>query len=195
MYGKYGEIYRLAQPYLATRDNEIHTQTAYRFACKLLQAEGGDDAVVLPAVILHDVGWKAVPEELQLKAFGPGFNDKEINRIHEVEGAAIAGRILEQVHYDAARAKEIVEIVGGHDSRTDSLSLNDSLVKDADKLWRFSEEALQVDPQRFGIAPEVHVDWLKHQIDKWFFTETGRRMARIEQNLRAASLSSASQNR
>ncbi len=188
VYGKYEEIYNLAQPYLSTRDNEIHTQIAYRFACKLLQTEGGDEAVVLPAVILHDVGWKAVPEELQLKAFGPGFNDLEINRIHEVEGAAIAGTILEQAHYDRAKSKEIVEIVIGHDSRTYPLSLNDSLVKDSDKLWRFSEEALRVDPQRFGIAPEVHTEWLKHQIDKWFFTETAKQIAKAENNLRASSL-------
>jgi len=96
-----------------------------------------------------------------------------------VERAAITGRILEQAHYDPARAKEIIEIIIGHDSRTDSLSLNDSLVKDADKLWRFSEEALNIDPQRFGIALEVHADWLKHQIEKWFFRETAKRMARI----------------
>jgi HD superfamily phosphodiesterase len=144
VYGKYEHIYRLAQPYLATRDNEIHTRIAYRFACRFLRIEGGDEAVVLPAVILHDVGWKAIPEELQLEAFRPGNSDMEINRIHEVQGAAIAGRILEQADYDPAKAKEIVEIIVGHDSRTEPLSLNDSLVKDADKLWRFSEEALRI---------------------------------------------------
>jgi HD superfamily phosphodiesterase len=195
MYGKYKHIYELARQYLSTRDNEIHTQIAYHFACRLLQAEGGDEAVVLPAVILHDVGWKAVPEELQLKAFGPGFNDLEINRVHEVEGAAIAGRILEQAQYDDARAKEIVEIVLGHDSRKVPLSLNDSLVKDADKLWRFSEEALRVDPPRFGIDPEVHVEWLKHQIDKWFFTKTARQIAVMEQSMRAASFRDATQDK
>jgi hypothetical protein len=195
MYGKYENIYKLARPYLATRDNEIHTQIAYRFACRLLQAEGGDEAIVLPAVILHDVGWKAVPEELQLKAFGPGFNDLELNRVHEVEGAAIAGRILEQAQYDPHMRKEIVEIIIGHDSRTHPLSLNDSLVKDSDKLWRFSEEALEVDPPRFDIAPEVHVEWLKHQIDKWFFTETAKQIARLEQTMRAAGFSAATQDR
>jgi hypothetical protein len=192
MHGKYAELYKLAQPYLTTRDNEIHTQVAYRFACRLIEAEGGDEEVVLAAVILHDVGWKAVPEELHLKAFGPLANDKEINRIHEVEGAAIAARILEQARYDPVKAKEIVEIIIGHDSRTVALSLNDSLAKDADKLWRFSEEALRVDPPRFGIDPAVHTEWLKHQIDKWFFTETATQIAREEQSARAASFTPAS---
>ncbi|HMK36738.1 MAG TPA: HD domain-containing protein [Desulfomonilaceae bacterium] len=187
MYGDFEDIYRRAQPYLATRDNEIHTLIAYQFACELLLKEGGDKAVVLPAVILHDVGWKAVPEELHLKAFGPGSNDMEINRIHEVEGAKIARSILEQTHYDPALTEEIVEIILGHDSRKEALSLNDAIVKDADKLWRFSKEALQIDPERFGIDPAVHAEWLKHQIGKWFITETAAEMARLEQRRRAES--------
>ena len=80
---RYPRIYELAKPFLETRDNEIHTRIAFSFALKLLAAEGGNEAVVLPAVMLHDVGWKSVPEDLQLKAFGPGRNDREINRVHE----------------------------------------------------------------------------------------------------------------
>jgi hypothetical protein len=30
-----------------------------------------DESVVLPAVILHDVGWKMIPAQEQLTAFGP----------------------------------------------------------------------------------------------------------------------------
>lgn len=182
---RYPKIYQLARPYLLTRDNELHTRIAYSFALRLLDAEGGDPDVVLPAVILHDVGWKAVPEELHLKAFGPGENDMEINRRHEVEGARITGEILKQVGYDPERRKEIVNIVLGHDSRKDCLSLNDAVVKDSDKLWRFSKEALEVDPKRFGLDPGVHTVWLGHQIAKWFFTETARRLASEEQRSRA----------
>jgi len=185
MENDYPEIYRLARPYLQTRDNELHTRIAYSFALRLLDAEGGDPEVVLPAVILHDVGWWTVPEELHLKAFGPGENDMAINRRHEVEGARIAGEILEKVAWRPQRREEIVSIILGHDSRKEPLSLNDALVKDADKLWRFSPEALEVDPKRFGIDPGVHTVWLGHQIAKWFLTETGRKLALEEQRSRA----------
>jgi HD superfamily phosphodiesterase len=190
---EYQEICRLARPFLETRDNLIHTRTAYSFARKLLAAEGGDETVVIPAVILHDVGWKSVPEDLQLKAFGPGVNDREINRIHEVEGARVAAEILKEVGYDPALAQEIIEIVRGHDSRKIPLSLNDKIVKDSDKLWRFSAEALEVDPKRFGVDPGVHVQWLGLQIDKWFLTRTGKQLAFQEQKLRAISLGIAPQ--
>ncbi len=182
---QYPEIFKLAAPYLRTRNNELHTKIAYSFALKLLDAEGGDPEVVLPAVMLHDVGWMTIPEDLQLKAFGPGENDMEINRRHEVEGARIAGEILEHVRYDPARSEEIVDIILGHDSRKVPLSLNDAIVKDSDKLWRFSKQALALNPERFGIDPAVHTVWLGKKIAKWFFTETAKGLALEEQRSRA----------
>ena len=50
-----------------------------------------------PAVILHDVGWsKLTPEQIKI-AFGVRAGGEEadrLNRIHEVEGAVIAGQIV-----------------------------------------------------------------------------------------------------
>lgn len=188
MEGKYQRIYELARPYLETRQNDIHTRVAYSFACKLLGAEGGDEHVVLPAVILHDVGWDAVPEDLQLKAFGPGHNDLKIQRIHEIEGAKVARHILQEVDYDPHCIEEIVAIVLQHDSGTLAQSLNDAIVKDSDKLWRFSAEALTIDPERFGIDPKIHAKWLKTKIEKWFFTETAKKIALEELHQRYISL-------
>lgn len=185
MEGKYLEVFIKARPYLEVRDNIIHTRVAYSFAVKLLAAEGGDEEVVLPAVILHDVGWSFLPEELHLKAFGPRKPDLELNRVHEVEGSRKAREILEELDYNPALVGEIVEIILGHDSREEALSLNDALVKDSDRLWRYSEEALSIDPKRFGIDPGVHADWLKHRIESWFYTETAKKLATEEQRLRA----------
>jgi HD superfamily phosphodiesterase len=135
-----------------------------------------------------------VPEELQLKAFGPGANDLTINRIHEVEGARKAREILEQVGYDPKLIDEICEIILGHDSREKPLSLNDAIVKDSDKLWRFSADALQVDPKRFKIPPVVHAQWLGQQIDRWFITETAKKIAREEQRQRLISFGALQEN-
>lgn len=194
MEGKYGRIFDLAKPLLETRDNELHTTIAYNFARKLLQAEGGDEAVVLPAIMLHDIGWKSVPEELQLKAFGPGKNDMTINRIHEVEGARKAREILEQVGYDPKLIDEICEIIIEHDSRAKPLSINDGIVKDSDKLWRLSADALLVDPKRFNVPPVDHARWLGRQIDRWFITETAKKIAREELRQRLISFGVMDEN-
>ena len=188
MKGIYGKIYDLAGPYLDTRSNDLHTRVAYSFALKLLEAEGGDEDIIIPAILLHDVGWKTVPEELHLKAFGPGRTDPEINRVHEVEGARIAKRLLHQVGYNPALIQQIAEIILGHDSRQHAISLNDAVVKDADKLWRLSREAIRVDSRRFRVRPLSHVIWLKRQIDGWFLTKTGMETALAEQQLRLLEL-------
>jgi len=189
MEGIYGKIYRLAGPYLDTRENDLHTRIAYSFALKLLEAERGDEKIVIPAVLLHDVGWKTIPEELQLKAFGPGKYNLEINRIHEVEGAKIARDLLRQAGYDPALVDQIAEIILGHDSRQEAISHNDALVKDSDKLWRFSREAIRIDPRRFRVDSVAHVVWLGRQIDGWFLTATGKNMALAEHKLRLLELS------
>ena len=88
----YARIWELARPLLNTRYNQQHIEIAYHCALRLLESEEGDEAIVIPAVILHDVGWIQVPEELQLSAFGPKARDKELNRVREVEGGETGRR-------------------------------------------------------------------------------------------------------
>lgn len=75
----YERIRDLARPYLNTRKNDIHTEISTDLAQLLLAEEGGDEDIVIPAIILHDVGWKEVPEDIQSKAFGPKASMPEWN--------------------------------------------------------------------------------------------------------------------
>ncbi len=130
--------------------------------------------------MLHDAGWKVVPEEKQLNAFGPKATDKAANRLHEVEGVRIAGELLASLNYDADKTSEILTIIDGHDSRLEALSLNDKLVKDADKLWRFTSTGVNIDHQRFGIELEEYLDYLGHKVEEWLFTPEAKEIARTE---------------
>ncbi len=185
----YKKIWNLARPYLNTRRNDIHTEISVDMAFKLMEREGGDEDIVIPAIILHDVGWIKIPENLQLKAFGPNAKDPELNRTHEIEGVRIAAEILHDVKYDQTKTEQILEIIDGHDSRIDSLSLNDRIVKDADKLWRYTKSGLEIDAVRFGETLEEGLVRLRSNIDKWFFTATAREIAREEVRERAAESS------
>lgn len=177
----FAQIYDLAERYLATRKNDIHTKSSHSFAWRLLEDEPGDPEVVIPAIICHDLGWIKLPEELQLKAFGPGF-DPDLRRIHEVEGVKLAREILQQVNYDPVKTAEILEIIDGHDSRSHAISDSDKIVKDADKLFRFTSTGLAIDSERFRQSRESHLQWISGQIDSWLFTETGKRLAWMELN-------------
>ncbi len=184
----YGEIFAAALPYLQTRHNEVHTLVSYGFGLRLLAGEGGDPDVVIPAILLHDVGWSQVPEERQLAAFGPNVSAPELTRLHEEEGARIAGEILERLGCPDGRRKALLEIVRGHDTRLTALDLNDMLVKDADKLFRISHEGFPIDCARFGLDPARHLRWLEARVESWFFTETGKRLAREEAQARWGEL-------
>ena len=174
------KIYQLAKPYLNTRNNDIHTEISMKFAYKLLEKEGGNEDIVIPAIILHDIGWKQVPQNLQLRAFGPKAIYPKLNRIHEIEGVKIAKDILEKVNYDVYRIEEILEIIEGHDSRKEAISLNDKIVKDADRLWRNSKEGFQIDIERFGGTFMEGLNRICSNLHKWFFTNSAKEIAREE---------------
>ena len=174
----YEKIYEKAKPYLDTRRNDVHVSLSYDFARRLLSHyPDADEEVVLPAIVLHDVGWKLVPEEKQLSAFGPKANDKDTQRFHETEGAKIAKKILTRLNYDQEKILEILAIIDGHDTRLEALSLNDRLVKDADKLWRFTPVGVDIDHTRFGIPRDSYIKWLDTVIDDWLFTPEAKEMA------------------
>jgi len=174
----YDEIYEKAKVYLDTRYNDIHVSISYHFAQRLLSLYPlADEDIVLPAILLHDVGWKMVPEEKQLDAFGLDVRDKEAQRFHETQGAEIAGEILRSLDYPEEKIRTIMDIIDGHDTRSGALSLNDMLVKDADKLWRYTLTGVDIDHARFGIGRSVYTNIIAGLMDKWFFTNEARMMA------------------
>ena len=177
-------IFKRAEPFLHTRKNLIHTKIALRYALKLLKSEKGNEGIVIPAIILHDVGWNAIPEHLHLTAFGPNPSNPKLAKVHEVEGAKIAKAILEKLHHPPANVKEICQIIQGHDSRKRPLSWNDRMVKDADKLTRYSRKGMAIDSDRFHIPRRDYLVFLEAIIDHWFLTPTGKEIARKEILLR-----------
>ena len=184
----YDEIWKLAKPYLNTRSNDIHTEISIRYAVMLLEKEGGNEEIVIPAIMLHDVGWKGVPESEHHKGFGPEIQSPSVQKKHELEGVTISRRILQQVNYDKEKADKILQIIEGHDTRKDALCHSDSIVKDADKLWRFSREGFAIDCERFGLEPTERAKKKDLDIDAIFFTESAKEIARkeIEQRLMEA---------
>ncbi len=130
-------LWLAARPYLDVRNNDSHTLVAYGVARSLLaMIPDADEAVVLPAILLHDVGWKRIPKELLLDAIGKTPSRPDLVRQHEVEGVAIAGEILRAHAPAGVPIDQVLAIIDGHDTDRTARSLNDAVVKDADKLWR-----------------------------------------------------------
>jgi HD superfamily phosphodiesterase len=176
----YQKIFEKAKPFLRTRKNLIHTRIALQYALKLLKHEKGEEEIAIPAIILHDVGWKMIPEKLHLTAFGPNPSNPKLARVHELEGAKIAKGILEKLHYPPEKVDEISRIVQGHDTRKRPISASDRIVKDADKLWRYSRRGVKVETERFNVPRSIYLSFLEKIINEWFLTPTGRGLAEKE---------------
>ena len=177
------DLFTQAKPYLKMRNDFIHTRVAHDYALLLLEKEGGNRDIVEPAIILHDVGWSALKPEDITQAYGvraTGVNARKLNRIHEVQGAIIAEEILTEQGYDAATIQKIVQIIERHDSGKNPETTEEKLVKDADKLWRFSKIGYYYELQR---QATTHVDrhtFLSKKMDSWFFTRTAKALAEKE---------------
>jgi hypothetical protein len=174
------DLFRLAEPFLAVRGDLPHAQVSYRFARRLLEAEGGEAEIVEPAVILHDVGWSQLDPPQIKRAFGVragGEEAQRLNRIHEREGAAIARRILLSLDYPPGWIEKIAALIERHDSGERADSPEEQILKDADKLWRFSREGYWQEVSRQGLERDELYRYLSVRYRDWFFTATAVRLA------------------
>ncbi|BBC34503.1 hypothetical protein SGFS_057970 [Streptomyces graminofaciens] len=173
------EIWGRAQPYLDVRDNDAHSLCAHGLAVALLTAVPQARAdVVLPAILLHDTGWKTVDPARILPAIAPGSHDPETVRRHETAGAVIAGRILTAIGYPQEDTARIMEIVDGHDTRRYALNADDAVVKDADKLWRLTPHGLRTVGSWFCLDTEQTLRMVLSNTYDRLLTGTGRAIAR-----------------
>jgi hypothetical protein len=182
-------IWELAAPLLAVRDNDAHTLYAFGLAHALLDLHAEADAdVVLPAIMLHDIGWSQVPPDEVLSAIAPGGGRPDLVLLHEKEGARLAADILAEVRYDAAKVPAILQIIDGHDSRRQALSIEDAIVKDSDKTWRLSPHGIDTVMDWFGLERKQAVRLCSQRVHGHLFTEEAKAMARALSALESVTL-------
>jgi hypothetical protein len=182
-------LWERAAPLLAVRNNDAHTLYAVGIARALLDFHQEADAdVVLPAILLHDVGWSAVPPAEVLQAIAPGGGRADLVLLHEREGARLAADILAEAGHDPERTARILEIIDGHDSRREALSIEDAIVKDADKTWRLSPHGLDTVMDWFGLTRAEALRLCSSRVHGHLFTEEARHMARALGALESAGL-------
>ena len=182
------DLFALAEPYLKTRGDLLHTRVAHEYSLLLMEKEGGDKRIVEPAVILHDVGWSRLkPGEINV-AYGvraKGERAKNLNRIHELEGANIARALLHETKYDPALTDRIGAIIERHDSGKEPDSMEEKVVKDSDRLWRFSKVGYYHEMERQRTDAEERFRFLSRHLEAWFFTDTARKVADEELSKRS----------
>ena len=175
-------IWELAKDFLKTRDNDAHCLYAYGIANALLsQIPEAQENIVLPAILIHDIGWSTVDERENLEAISPDRDGSRHHLViqHEKEGAKIAKRILTEVGLPKTDIEEICAIIDGHDTRAEPISINDAVVKDADKIWRVTPHGRSVVNDWFGLNDEQSLRLCAYRAYNELFTDAGRAMSRV----------------
>ncbi|MEN9715326.1 MAG: hypothetical protein RJA35_793 [Actinomycetota bacterium] len=176
------DVWRAVEQPLRSRGNDIHTPLSFAFAEFLLDAHPEADALVVRlAILLHDTGWSRCDES---KIFTEGFQGEwrksDIRILHEKEGCNIAREVLPGLGYSDAVIKKVTDIIDGHDTRMESYSIEDSLVRDADRLWRFTPTGIALASGWFGKTPSQYRVQLENGTYPELITDTARAIASAE---------------
>ena len=176
------DLWRAVEEPLRSRGNDIHTPLSFAFAEFLLDAHPEADALVVrTAILLHDTGWSRCDES---KIFTEGFQGdwrkSDIRILHEKEGCNIAREVLPGLGYDEETIKKVTDIIDGHDTRMVSYSIEDSLVRDADRLWRFTPAGIALASGWFKKTPSQYRVQLETGTFPELITDTARALATAE---------------
>ena len=97
-----------------------------------------DRELVLVATLLHDTGWAHVDEDRIIsEGFRGDWRKSDIRFEHEAQGCEVAKRVLPDLGYSDEFIDKVTAIIEGHDTRQEAHSIEDALMRDADRAWRF----------------------------------------------------------
>ena len=117
----------------------------------------------------HDTGWARFDEtKIISEGFAGDWRKADIRFEHERHGC------------DDVFISRVTAIIDGHDTRQVSHSLEDSLVRDADRLWRFTATGIALASGWFGMSPAEYARRLRVEIVPELLTEAAVQMAEAE---------------
>ena len=182
-------LWQTCKPYLEKGRpiDLVHTRISTDLAWRLLREGGeGNEAVVIPAVMLHDIGYSQIEDKDVYKktTFPDKANaqyDAQTKKLHLTEGAKLAEKILRELNYPAHLIPPIVEIVRTHEdlqgNKPDQSNINRVLASDADKLYRYTAYNITSAMVMHDRKREQAFHFMLKNIEVWLCLEISRRIA------------------
>ncbi len=164
---KHLQVYKAAEKYMRVRKNDVHIPLSYKYALKLIEKYPNADAdLAAISIILHDIGWYSIDEDdIFKKGFqSENFMQSDVRYLHESEGVRLSAELLKDLGYSEEFIQKVAAIIDGHDTRNFSKSLEDEIVRDADKLWRFTVTGVSVACDWFKQTPSRYCNRLETDI-------------------------------
>ena len=130
-----------------------HAEKVLLYAKRILQKERGDEKIVIPAAILHDIGI----HECERKYNSNG------GKFQEIESPPIAREILAEIFLSDEIIEQVCQIIANHHSPNNLSSLNFRILLDADLIVNLIEEK-KINERSF------------ERYGKYFWTEEGKKI-------------------
>jgi len=179
---RYDPVWSAAEPYMRARKNDVHIPLSFAWCERLLDVHPeADRDICCLAILLHDIGWWAIDAETII---AEGFRSEnplqsDVRYRHEAEGVRLGTGVLRDTGWSSDVIAAVCEIIDGHDTRAEPRHLNDRIVRDSDKLWRYEVTGIAIACDWFGVTPHAYADRLERELAK-FETAPGRDWAAQE---------------
>lgn len=179
---EYNEIWQQIIGETRARGNDFHLPVSVAYARRLCDAyPAADRELVLIATLLHDTGWAHVDEDRIIsEGFRGDWRKSNIRFEHERQGCLVARRVLPALGYSDDFIERVCAIIDGHDTRREAHSLEDALMRDADRSWRFDRVGIALASGWFYQTPDFYTDRLEEEIIPELNTEAAIAMAKAD---------------
>ena len=182
------EIFEQARHFLVRgRPGDLeHTLRVVGIGKYMLEEENTDRGMIVPALLLHDIGWSQVDYQRFLNLpIEEHKNSREL-LLHQELGAELVRPILQKLDFPGEKARRISGYVAVHDQPAKVLQLDDKeavICMEADLLDRFDLQGQKRLRKMFdGLVEEKDVfRQMLVEGQTWFHTGTGLRL--IEQKI------------
>lgn len=156
----YKKILKKALPYYENgREGDVeHIKWIFETLPKLVNESDIDFDILIPVVILHDIGYARVP-----KGSNP-FN-LDIRKLHSKEGSLIAQEILQELDYSTNTIDEIKKFILKHDNWAFGDSFEDEpilrIFNNFDFMWMASEKGFHIARKFLKMEPKDFFEQIK----------------------------------
>lgn len=118
-----------------------HIRWLVRTVTQFLPDTELDPEIVMPLVILHDIGYARVPKDADVFKL-------DTRTLHMEEGANMAKELLGELNYPPEKTKEIVRLIAKHDNWALGDNFRDEpeleFFQNSDYMWMVSEKGFDI---------------------------------------------------
>lgn len=153
-----------------------HIEWMMKDALLVCKKENIDESLLLPVVILHDVGYAEVPKDNPFKI--------DLRKAHMKAGAKIAKIILTKLKYPKNKTRKIVHYIAIHDNLAFGQNeiYKDKILgtfSDLDYMWMATKKGFPALMKILNKSPSEMIAYLENNekpIERPFRTETTKKL-------------------